>query len=734
MVAGRGLIRRSFGNLERDTKTMHRTPICNPVSRFVLACALVPLLSAAGQERGSSPNIGASVEPSHGAITLSHLSASLQGAGVAAEVDHGWVHSADYPKPTIAKTTESGELGDADCWTVTFSGGAARPDLIYRLRSYNGAPFADLQLTLRNTGAKAITVQDLRPIEVAAANGIDLDGPPQDDRVLSDSFSEDRPAMKIHDLGGAPSLVHKGVGSQLVFNRRSGLSFFIGTLTSDKFLTILRVHVGRSAGSPAITSFEADDAGTTEFTKENSLRKSPPEDRVELSVTVGPGQELRSERLLVSLDSDYHRQLETYAHVIRDLHHARVTAPTPMGWWSWTAYYAKLNENTAYANAQWLDQHLKSLGYNFFHIDEGYSIGRGDYLTPDPKLFPGGMEALEHKIVALGLTPAIWTAPFEVSINSWVYKNHPEWLVKNAEGNPIQLPDAYAPNRERIYALDTTNPGAQDYLKMTYATMTKGWGIRYIKLDFMEDAGIEGVRYRPETSALEAQRTGLEVIRSAVGDSVYLDKDGCEMLNPVGIVDMGRISQDTGHEFRSIKDTATGFAARYYMNRNYFVADPDAFMVTAGKGSHTLSPDEARVSIALAAVSGGMFEIGDILLDFDSQPERLALVKNPVLIAMAQGGKASFPVDLMSYSPEAGQPSIFFLKGDAKTGGDILTVFNWTDSERTQSVSAASLGLEAGRSYKATDVFDASKPQAPLSDGLLLKLPPHSVQMLKIGE
>jgi alpha-galactosidase len=52
------------------------------------------------------------------------------------------------------------------------------------------------------------------------------------------------------------------------------------------------------------------------------------------------------------------------------------------------------------------------------------------------------------------------------------------------------------------------------------------------------------------------------------------------MLNPVGIVDAGRISQDTGHTFEASRDAASGIAARYYMNRNFFIADPDAFTVS----------------------------------------------------------------------------------------------------------------------------------------------------------
>lgn len=711
-----------------------KTPPRRTALRFALlnCICIAPILSGAAAQT-SAPALKGSIEPAHGAWSFSAPNgAALNEATIAVEVDRQWLHASDYAKPAIAHTSETGELGEADCWTVKYSGDAVKPDLILRLRAYSQHPFADLQLTVRNQTGHAITIQDIRPISISAPNGIDLGGPAADDRVLSDSLSEDRPTMSIRDLADGRDGMHRGIGSQLIYNRKSGLSFFVGALTSDKFLSIFQAHLAPSGAAPAIASWDADDAGTTELIRNWSLRGSPPQDQIELSVTVAPGQVIKSERLLLSLDSDYHRQLETYARLIGDLHHARVSAPTPMGWWSWTAYYATLDQAKVLTTADWLAQRLKPLGYDFLHIDEGYAIGRGDYLTPDRKLFPDGMEPLEKKIAALGLTPAIWTAPFEVSENSWVYKNHPDWLVKNGEGKPIRLAGTRTPNHDRIYVLDATHPGAQEYLKTTYSTMANQWGIRYIKLDFMEDSAIEGEHYRPETSALEAQRIGLQVIRSAVGDKVWLDKDGSEMLNPVGLVDMGRISQDTGHNFKALKDAATGIAARYYMNRTYFISDPDAFMVTAGEGKRALSLDEAKVSIALSAVSGGMFEIGDILPNLDSQPDRLALIENPVLIEMARGGKASVPVDLMTYDPEDGQPSIFFLKAEGKQTDNILTVFNWTDEERTQNIPVGTLGLKPGSSYKAQSVWDGKQLETCPGCALNLTLAPHSVQMLKI--
>ena len=139
------------------------------------------------------------------------------------------------------------------------------------------------------------------------------------------------------------------------------------------------------------------------------------------------------------------------------------------------------------------------------------------------------------------------------------------------------------------------------------------------------------------------------------------------MLNPVGLVDEGRVSQDTGHAFLRSKEAEPGIAARYYMHRNFFITDPDAFTVSRQLLEERsiqapLTLNEAQVSIALAAVSGGMFEIGDDLPTLGSDPERLALVKNPDLLAMVKLGQAAVPLDLMTYTDKDEQPSVFLLR------------------------------------------------------------------------
>jgi alpha-galactosidase len=659
-------------------------------------------------------------------------------ARVAAKIDGRWWRSTDYPKHDVVESEISDNLGVARQIIVTHSGIEGAPNLLCVLKIHPETSSGDVEVRVENHQSKAVLVQAIRPIEAFGTRILELGGPYDLDRVLSDSLSEDRPELRVHDLlDKMPAEMHRAVGSQLIYNRKSGLSLFVGALNADRFLTILRLHVDRNSMDEKISAFEVDSTGTTEMLNENSLEGSSIEDQIDLSVPLQPEQSVSSERLLFSVSSDYHAQLETYGELIRKLHHARIPSFTPMGWWSWTAYYFGLNEAAALTNARWLSEHLKPLGYSFFHIDEGYQYARGEYISPDAGLFPDGMRILESKIRGLGLTPGIWTAPFEVSERSSIYLNHKDWLVHNAKGEPIHL-GWVSDRKDRLYALDTTNPGAQEYLRTTYKTLVDEWGIRYIKLDFMEDSAVEGYHYKPNITALEAQRIGLTVIRRAVGEDVLLDKDGSPMLTPVGLVDTGRISVDTGHTFEATKEAGPAVAARYYMHRNFYLADADAFCVSrqtfhdAGwhRGQQPLTLDEARAAIALAAVSGGMYEIGDDLPTLAADPERMALVENRDLINMVRLGQASRPADLMTYLADDDQPSVYFLKEDRRQS--ILTVFNWTDKPRQHEFRFSELGLPVASPLQVLDVFEPERIISAENGSFKIEQGPHSSRVFKI--
>ena len=665
--------------------------------------------------------------------------AAIFSSGVGAQVDHQWLHAVDYPRHTFAEAPFADRLGSGRAITVTNSGAAGKPDLIYIIQVYDSSPYAVVQLTVRNNTNRETTLQSFRAVEARGETLLNLGGHASSDRILSDSFSEDRPVLQIYDLGKAPKGIHRGIGSQLIYNRESKQTLFLGALTAYRLLTYFHLQAAGEESGASIASYSVDIAGTTEIQKEFDLRNATPEDLLEVNLPIGPGAEIASERLMLQYGPDPNLLLLTYGEVIRNLHHARVSTPTPIGWWSWTAFYGAINEGETLANADWQAANLKSLGFNFFQVDEGYQYARGEYATANSTQFPDGMRFTGNYITKNGLTFGVWTAPFQVSSRAWVYEHHKDWLVHNAKGEPIHTEHIWHQDSDLLYVLDTTHPGAQEYLRMTYKTLVREWGVHFIKLDFMDSSAIEGFMYRPKTTALEALRIGLQIIRDTVGEDVILDKDGSPMLTPVGLVDAGRISADTAHSFAATKASAVGIAARFYMHRTFFVNDPDAFNTTDQPFSHfrdmprTVPLAAAQASIALSAVSGGMYEIGDDMVLLGASKDRLDLVENEDLLNMAKVGKVSTPIDLMDYDSADEQPSIFFLRESPHQS--ILTIFNWSKTPRSHSLKLADLGLPADHSFVASDVLNRNE-SVPLVLGVVTieNQMPESVRVIKITD
>jgi alpha-galactosidase len=707
------------------------------VGLAVTAGILMIALPCAAQQL-TNDELSLTVNAQEGSYQLSlHDSQPVLRSRVAAQVDHHWLRSSDYPRHQASESTFEDDLGPGREVTVISSGLDGKPDLVYVLQLYKQRPYGTVQVKVQNSVGKEVTVQAIRSVEAIGEPILNLGGGQSADRVLSDSFSEDWPDLALHDLGGVSGGMHRGAGSQLIYNRESKQSLFLGALTSDRFLTLMHLKADGMGAKTKIAAYTVESTGTTEIQREFDLKDSPADDQVELSLPVKPGEDIVSERLMFEAGPDYNNQLLAYGDAVRRLHHARVASETPIGWWSWTVYYGAINEGEVLANGDWQAEHLKSLGYRYFQIDEGYQYARGEYTTPNATQFPDGLRFVGHHLTGEGLTFGVWTAPFEVTSRAWIYEHHKDWLVHNAKGDPIPIGEVWHQKTDVLYALDTTHPGAQEYMRDTYKTLVREWGVRFIKLDFMDTTAIEGCHYRPNTTALEAQRIGLQVIRDAVGEEVILDKDGSPMLNPVGLVDAGRISADTGHSFERTKNAASGIAARFYMQRNFFVNDPDAFNVTAthlmerANERSSISLGVAEASIALSAVSGGMYEIGDDMPVLGSEKDRLALVENRELLNMAKVGRASTPLDLMIYEPEDGQPSTFFLREDQRQA--ILTVFNWTNTTRSHTLRLADLGLPAGHTFAATDVLKQNET-VTLEDGVvrLKNQSPQSVRVIKL--
>src|ERR1035437_10905507 len=222
------------------------------------------------------------------------------------------LRSLDYPQHKTMQSEFHDQFGSGSQLTVTHAGLPETPDLVCIFRLYRDQPWGDLQVKVVNTTERAITVHAIRSVHATDAPVVNLDGPASADRILSDSYSADRPQLAILDLGNGRKGTHRAVGSQLIYNRQSGQSLFLGALTSDRLLTIFHLKEQAAGANSQILSYAAEATGTTEIMKEESLRHSPAAEQVSLSLPVGSGDSLSSERLMFAVGTHYHAQLEQY--------------------------------------------------------------------------------------------------------------------------------------------------------------------------------------------------------------------------------------------------------------------------------------------------------------------------------------------------------------------------------------------------------------------------------------
>jgi len=240
--------------------------------------------------------------------------------------------------------------------------------------------------------------------------------------------------------------------------------------------------------------------------------------------------------------------------------------PAPTVWCSWYRYFMDVTEYDIEENLAGIEEH--DLPVDVVQIDDGWAAGIGDWTQ-----LSGRFSSLPHlvdKIRDSGRRAGIWVAPFIVGVASDLAREHPDWLVGEAGYNWEQ----------DLRGLDLTQPGARDYLWSAFRGLRDA-GFDYFKLDFLYAGALPG-RRREDVTSVAAYRSGLQLIRDAVGPHSYLLGCGAPILPSVGLVDGMRVSPDTFHVdaqdgSRGLRG-AMSLAARAWQHGRFWVNDPDCLV------------------------------------------------------------------------------------------------------------------------------------------------------------
>jgi len=151
---------------------------------------------------------------------------------------------------------------------------------------------------------------------------------------------------------------------------------------------------------------------------------------------------------------------------------------------SWEPFWHNINEKMMYE----LIDAAADCGIEEFVIDDGWQDSYGDWGINKEK-FPNGLKPIFDYIKSKGMKPGVWISIAAAESISKVYKEHPEWLVRKADGSPISLhADVDKMYEWESYSMCMTT-GWRDYIKGVILKMVKDYGLEYIKADFAAVTG-----------------------------------------------------------------------------------------------------------------------------------------------------------------------------------------------------------------------------------------------------
>ena len=159
-------------------------------------------------------------------------------------------------------------------------------------------------------------------------------------------------------------------------------------------------------------------------------------------------------------------------HIIRGEYQHR-TRPVLLN--SWEANYFSIDREKLVKLAEF----AKAVGVEMLVVDDGWFKNRsddhralGDWV-PDPTKLPNGLKPLVDEINALGLQFGIWMEPEMISVDSDLYRAHPDWAMaceNHSEGR-----------NQRI--LDLLNPQVEAYVIQAVSNVLDSANITYLKWD-----------------------------------------------------------------------------------------------------------------------------------------------------------------------------------------------------------------------------------------------------------
>ncbi|MCZ7582596.1 MAG: alpha-galactosidase [Deltaproteobacteria bacterium] len=351
-----------------------------------------------------------------------------------------------------------------------------------------------------------------------------------------------------------------------------------------------------------------------------------------------PGETLASELMVMNFQSaSPFDALEHYADMLREWlgivpwteRHPEIGVPA--GWNSWSGggssggYGTNIDEALMIENMDFADRELRRFGMNYFQLDDGWSTKNGDWVVNADR-FPdhgdqNGIEWLLNRAADLGFLTGLWIRVFDAESSAQIVTDHPDWFTDPMLFGLIDVEGEQ---------LDLSDPVVIDHIHDVIG-MVKGWGIDWLKLDFGYLCPMTKGWLDPNLTRGEYYRRGVQAVRDALGDDIFFLNVAIKGWN-YDLADSVRLTLDTqpvwdgeqpGNPLanQGLKPMYRDAARAYWLHKRVWVNHPDLMFFRAHKNTSLppLTLEESRTFLTSVVLQGGLFKIGDRLVDLSGE-------------------------------------------------------------------------------------------------------------------
>jgi alpha-galactosidase len=384
-----------------------------------------------------------------------------------------------------------------------------------------------------------------------------------------------------------------------------------------------------------------------------------------------------------------------------------------------------MDEEYIKAQADVMATKLKSSGYTYINLDDGWAQGFDEHgrLQSNTSKFPNGIAALAAYVHGKGLKLGIYLTP-GLRVAAWQANG----TVEGTQIHMQEIADVTKPGNTQgkdgsAYRLDFSKPGAREYTQ-SYANMLAAWGVDYIKMDFVGPGG--GNRPADTREEIKEWHDAIE----KTGHPMWM-----ELSNSlkIGEIDSWKSSSNGWRIEGDVENYGKGGTLTRWSKVALRFRDAPAWASLAGPGGWNdldsleigngdadgLTMDERKTVMTLWAVSCSPLILGADLTKLDDGD--LALLTNAEVLAVDQAGRVATPLSQQSAQ------QVWRVKNP--DGSFTVALFNLGDAAEMVSVGWSDLGLPAGASVR--DLWKHSELGKFESD-YQATLGPHACQLLLV--